>query len=77
MLTEKNSPKRRRGRPATGSGDVIGLRLQPELQEALEQWMIGQKELSLTKQEAIRRLLRATLIDRGHLKVASTNGQDQ
>jgi hypothetical protein len=70
MLTKKKQAKPGRGRPATGSGDVIGLRLQPELEKALEQWMLDQKELSLTKQEAIRRLLRALLAEQGYLKGA-------
>lgn len=61
MLTEKNSTKRKRGRPATGSGEVIGLRLQSDLEKALERWMRDQEELTLTKQEAIRRLLKKTL----------------
>lgn len=73
MLTEKNPSKRRRGRPATGSGDVIGLRLQRELEKGLEQWMADQKELSLTKQEAIRRLLRDVLIQKRYLKPKRSN----
>ena len=61
MLTKKNSSKRKRGRPATGSGEVIGLRLQPDLEKTLERWMKDQDELTLTKQEAIRRLLKRAL----------------
>lgn len=61
MLTQKKSSRRKRGRPATGSGEVIGLRLRPELEKALERWMKDQDELTLTKQEAIRRLLRKAL----------------
>ena len=61
MLTEKNSSKRKRGRPTTGSGEVIGLRLQPDLEKTLKRWMKDQDELTLTKQEAIRRLIKRAL----------------
>jgi hypothetical protein len=57
MLTKKEQAMRKRGRPATGHCDVIGLRLRPDLERALNQWMADRKEPRLTKQEAIRRLL--------------------
>jgi hypothetical protein len=67
MLTQKKLKKGKKGRPATGSGDVIGLRLQPDLEKALKDWMKAQNELSLSKQAAIRRLLRGALSEKGFL----------
>jgi len=68
MLTEKNSSKRGRGRRPTGIGAVIGLRLHEPVEKALAAWIKEQGELSLTKQEAIRRLLAKALKDQGYLK---------
>lgn len=68
MLTKKIQPPRKRGRPATGHCDVVGLRLRPELERALKQWMADRKEPKFTKQEAIRRLLGKALSEEGYLK---------
>jgi hypothetical protein len=67
MLTQKKLNEGKKGRSATGSGDVIGLRLQPDLEKALKDWMKAQNELSLSKQAAIRRLLRGALAEKGFL----------
>lgn len=68
--------KRSRGRPAKGATNVIGLRLQKELDKALEGWMRSQKELSMTKQEAIRRILANALSESGDLKLEQTDQSD-
>jgi hypothetical protein len=76
MITKKHQGKRPRGRPATGETTLIGLRLQWELEQALERWMRKQKVLSLTKQEAIRRLMRKALTEAGELKAEKPRDAD-
>jgi hypothetical protein len=76
MITKKHQRKRPRGRPATGETTLIGLRLQWELEQALERWMRKQKVLSLTKPEAIRRLLREALTKAGELKAEEPKHPD-
>lgn len=53
----KNRPKRAAGRPPIGEGHKLGLRIRPDLDEAIERWMAEQDDPKLTKPEAIRRLL--------------------
>jgi len=57
--------KNKGGRPRTGIGPHIGLRLYPDIEAALEAWIAQQPEPRPSKPEAIRRILRLTLI--GHL----------
>jgi hypothetical protein len=47
--------KRRRGRPATGHDPFVGIRLPPDLIEAIDAW--GKQEHAPSRSEAIRRLL--------------------
>jgi hypothetical protein len=49
--------KKKRGRPKTGIGPHVGLRLYPEMQERLDAWIAKQGEPDLGRPEAIRRLL--------------------
>lgn len=49
------------GRPATGIGPVIGVRLYPDDQAALEEWIAQQEPPKPSKPEAIRRLVRTAL----------------
>jgi hypothetical protein len=50
--------KKRRGRPVTtGKGTLIGVRLLDEPLALLDDWIAKQKELGLTRPEAIRRLV--------------------
>src|SRR3954466_12962576 len=53
--------KRGRGRPKTGIGPNIGLRLYPELEAALDAWIAAQPEPRPSRPEAIRRILRTFL----------------
>jgi hypothetical protein len=53
--------KRGRGRPETGIGPNIGLRLYPDLDAELERWILAQADPKPSKPEAIRRLLRQAL----------------
>jgi hypothetical protein len=65
MEPQKTDVGRGRGRPAIGKGRKLGLRIRPELDDAIGRWMAAQDEPKLTKPEAIRRLLWAAL--RGEL----------
>ena len=53
-------PKKTRGRPATGRGTLIGVRLQPDQLAALDAW-IDQQSVSLTRPEAIRAMMETIL----------------
>jgi hypothetical protein len=55
--------KKRRGRPKTGIGPNIGLRLYPELEAALDAWIEQQPEPRPSRPEAIRNILGRALID--------------
>lgn len=57
-VSRKKEQKRGRGRPATGIGRAEGLRLYPELSDAIEAWRGDQTE-EVGRPEAIRRLLRS------------------
>ncbi len=52
-----NVNTKRRGRPATGQGTLIGVRLQPDQLAALDAWIARQKDVGLTRPEAVRRIL--------------------
>ena len=45
------------GRPPTGIGKTIGLRLYPDQEAALDAWIAKQPDPKPSKPEAIRRLL--------------------
>lgn len=53
--------KRRRGRPKTGIGKAIGLRLYPDLDRELTSWIKAQPAPRPSKPEAIRQLLQQAL----------------
>ncbi len=53
--------KKKMGRPPTGIGPVVGVRLYPDIEEALEAWIGQQPDPKPSKPEAIRRILRAAL----------------
>jgi hypothetical protein len=58
--------KKSRGRPTTGIGKAIGLRLYPELETALLRYEQSQKT-KLSRPEAIRQILTDYLKRRGFL----------
>jgi hypothetical protein len=45
------------GRPATGRGRTIGVRVHPDLDSALDAWIAQQPEPKPSKPEAMRRLV--------------------
>lgn len=53
--------RRGRGRPRTGIGAAIGLRLYPELEAELDAWIDGHEEPKPSRPEAIRQLIRMAL----------------
>jgi hypothetical protein len=56
FMEPENYPKRP-GRPPIGEGTKLGLRIRPELEDAIDSWIAQQDDPALTKPEAIRRLL--------------------
>jgi len=57
--------RKKRGPPATGKGTLVGVRLQPDLLGALDEWVLHQPE-PLTRPEAVRSLLEDALALPGH-----------
>jgi hypothetical protein len=55
-----NRKKRGRGRPRTGIGKPVGLRLYPELERRVDQWAARQADKP-GRPEAIRRLIEIAL----------------
>jgi hypothetical protein len=55
-----NRKKRGRGRPKTGIGKPVGLRLYPELERRVDQWASNQADKP-GRPEAIRRLIEIAL----------------
>jgi hypothetical protein len=53
--------KNKGGRPRTGIGPAIGLRLYPDMEADLDAWIARQPGPKPSKPEAIRRLLREAL----------------
>jgi hypothetical protein len=60
MKKSINVIKKSRGRPATGQGTLIGVRLQPPQLKALDAW-ISQQTTPLTRPEAIRAMMETIL----------------
>jgi hypothetical protein len=56
MKKSINVIKKGRGRPATGQGTLVGVRLQPDDLSELDDWISEQDE-PFTRPEAIRRLV--------------------
>jgi metal-responsive CopG/Arc/MetJ family transcriptional regulator len=55
MTGQEKRLAKKRGRPATGRGQTIGVRLQPDMLALLDAWRTSGQ--SLTRPDAIRRLL--------------------
>ncbi|WP_349371773.1 hypothetical protein [Salinarimonas sp.] len=66
MASAKDS-KKSRGRPPTGIGKPVGLRLYPELEAAVDAAIAAQPEPKPGRPEMIRRALADWLRERGHL----------
>jgi hypothetical protein len=58
---EKRITQKKRGRPATGKGELIGVRLLPPLLDGLDAMIAQSKSPDDSRPEAIRRILTAHL----------------
>lgn len=57
-------PKSKGGRKkTTGKGTQLQVRMHDDLLKPLDEWIASQREIGLTRAEAIRRLLRQALQD--------------
>src|SRR5829696_3236836 len=54
---EKTLSQKRRGRPPTGTGELIGVRLQPDQLGALDKWIARHPDPKPSRPEAIRRMV--------------------
>ena len=63
-----NDGIKRRGRPATGKGEPVTVRLQPEHTEPLDAWIADQPDPKPSRPEAIREALSEHLKAKGYLK---------
>jgi hypothetical protein len=50
--------KKKMGRPATGIGTMVGVRLQPDQLAALDNWIAQQPDPKPTRPEAVRQIIR-------------------
>lgn len=57
MAKSTSDNKKSMGRPRTGIGQLIGVRLQPDQLAALDRWIEGQEEPRPSRPEAIRQLI--------------------
>ena len=62
-----NVPQKKRGRPATGANPRVGVRMEPETIQAIEQACADQEDKP-NQSEMIRRILGDWLIGNGYLK---------
>lgn len=60
--------RKTRGRPSTGIGKPVGLRLYPDMEEAIDRF-IAEEPDAPTRPEALRRILRDWLIGHGYLEL--------
>jgi hypothetical protein len=56
--------RKKRGPPATGKGELVGVRIQPKLMQILDGWIADQVPRP-SRPEAIRRLLERALAGKG------------
>ena len=61
FMDPENKSRRPAGRPPIGEGHKLGLRIRPDLDEAIDRWIAAQEDPKPSKPEAIRRLLRRAL----------------
>jgi cytochrome c553 len=61
IIMSINGSIKKRGRPSTGAGQGINVRLQPDQLAALDAWIEAQATPKPTRPEAIRQLLKDRL----------------
>ena len=67
MLVSISVKPKRRGRPATGRNPITGVRLAPELTQAVEAWIAAQPDPKPSRSEAVRLALTDWLTGLGYL----------
>lgn len=60
-------PQKKRGRPATGEAERVGVRMHEDLLHALDAWALSHPE-NLGRSESIRKIVRERLIADGFLR---------
>jgi metal-responsive CopG/Arc/MetJ family transcriptional regulator len=63
MVRQSVISQKKRGPPPTGKGEPILVRIQPPLLRTLDEWIVKQ-EVSLTRPQAIRRLIEIALVEK-------------
>lgn len=66
---------KKRGPAPTGKGELVGVRLQPDLLQALDAYVASQDPDSPSRPDAVRAALRDWLTERGFLKAAAPDPQ--
>ena len=69
--------QKKRGPPATGKGELIGVRLQPEILQPLDQWIADQHDPQPTRPEAVRKALQDWLTGLGLISVEKSTRSNQ
>jgi len=64
-IQRKNDSQKKRGRPATGRGKTIGVRIHEGQLTTLDTWIARQPKPTPTRPEAIRRLIERALSEPG------------
>jgi hypothetical protein len=64
-LRMQRKQKKRMGRPPTGKGLLLGVRVHPNFLKALDEWREKQKGRKLSRPEAIRQLSWLQLLAQG------------
>ena len=70
-MTSIADSRKKRGRPSTGIGSSVGLRLYPEIDKALDTWIAQQPDPKPSRPEAIRVALKDWLTGLGLLNEAT------
>lgn len=66
-MTSISVKQKKRGRPATGQTPITGVRLPDDLAEGVDAYAASQEDAP-TRSEAIRRIIREWLSEKGFLK---------
>ncbi len=61
VMTKPASPKTLNGRERTGVGQLVGVRLQPDILVPLDEWIARQPDPKPSRPEAVRRFLEHSL----------------
>jgi hypothetical protein len=65
MRSSISDTQKKRGRPATGITPPFNIRLSAEIRDRIDAWIAGQSDPSITRAEAVRRLVEKGLGETG------------